>query len=103
MNILKVQSNILPIRLFEKGGYSVGSQEEVIVLWDDAVMQAAPMSVVEARGLKPTRTERVGWLVHQDDKVLILASQRSIKTGNYREILAIPAGNIVKVTKLFSP
>ena len=48
------------------------------------------------------RCETVGWLVHEDEQKLIVASSRSVN-GSIDGILQIPKGMILKRTRLKEP
>ena len=78
----------------------------VIVKWEDAYQDADEEQTQKQyiEQFCPALQESIGWLVHRDEKVLMLAqSQVSTAHGEqpiFRDVLHIPAGCVRRIKKL---
>lgn len=69
----------------------------VLIEWEDATYELDPTEV----DLKPAILHTVGWIVREDDKVVILASEyNNGRAIGFRQALCLPRSLIHQITPL---
>lgn len=69
----------------------------VLVLWLDALHCEEVITLIEAKKMEPQTQLTVGLLIKETDKTLIIASTKDLQDGNFRDIVAIPMVNVIKI------
>ena len=73
--------------------------EKVLVSWHDARFYSGTYKREAILDHKMALFESVGYLISEDDKTTIIASERNDE-GEYRDVTLIPSGSIVSIGRL---
>lgn len=82
-----------------EGKVKVAENKMVMVEWHDAKFCPGMHTTEDAVNHTMDKFESLGYLISQNDRTTILASERT-DNGEYRDILLIPTGSILSVKPL---
>lgn len=105
--IVKLITNKKPVMISDKSGYSYtrestedGLYKEVMIMWEDAMIHYGKKTEEEAKSIKTMTFNRLGYLLVENDKVVIIATQICPTTNTFRDVFAVPKMNVSDIVYL---